>query len=149
MSDRVLVFDADLNPRLAREYRNRGRRASSVEELRLKGALDPEVIERVFGYFPDPVLVTGDDGMPAEHTAELAAVKATVAVIHPWDREAAQIGSWEGQEHRNEDEWEAEIVHRWAHLIQAQRTGTIRRYSLNSYGDWTPKRRSRRRRTST
>ena len=147
MSDRVLVFDADLNPRLARECRNRGRRASSVEELRLKGALDPEVIARAFAFFPDAVLVTGDDGMPAEHAAALAAVNATVAVIRPWSRKAAHIGSWEGQEHRNEDEWEAEIVHRWAHLIQAQRTGTIRRYSANTYGDWKPKRRSRRRRT--
>src|SRR5437764_515602 len=101
MSDRVLVFDADLNPRLARECRNRGRRASSVEELRLKGALDPEVISRVFSFFTDPVLVTGDDGMPAEHAAELAAMNATVAVIQPWDRDVAHVGSWEGQAHRN------------------------------------------------
>jgi predicted nuclease of predicted toxin-antitoxin system len=148
MSDRVLVFDADLNPRLARECRHRGRRASSVEELRLKGALDPDVIARVFSFFPDAVLVTGDDGMPAEHATALAAVNATVAVIRPWNRKAADIGSWEGQEHRNEDEWEAEIVHRWAHLMQTQRTGTIRRYSVNSYGYWKPKRRSRRRRTT-
>jgi hypothetical protein len=148
MSDRVLVFDADLNPRLARECRNRGRRASSVEELRLKGALDPDVIAKVFAFFPDPVLVTGDDGMPAEHASNLAAVNATVAVIHPWDAEAADIGSWEGQAHRTEDEWEAEIVHRWGHLMQAQRTGTIRRYNLNSYGPWTQKRRRTRGRRS-
>jgi hypothetical protein len=149
MSDRVLVFDADLNPRLARECRNRGRRAASVEELRLKGALDPEVIEAVFGrFFDDPVLVTGDDGMPAEHAAALKAVNATVAVIEPWDKETATIGNWEGQEHRNEDEWEAEIVHRWGHLIQTQRRGTIRRYSASSYGLWKPRRGKRRRRTT-
>jgi predicted nuclease of predicted toxin-antitoxin system len=148
MSDRVLVFDADLNPRLARELRNRGRRASSIEELRLKGALDPDVIAKVFAFFTDPVLVTGDDGMPAEHASNLTAVNATVAVVHPWDKETADIGSWEGQAHRTEDEWEAEIVHRWAHLIQEQRTGTIRRYAVNSYGDWKPRRKTRRRRSS-
>jgi hypothetical protein len=148
MSDRVLVIDSDLNLRLAKELRNRGRRSRAVEELGLKGSLDPVVIQKVFVLYDDPVLVTGDDDMPAEHATELASVSATVAVVHPWNEEKAHIGKWEGQDHRREDEWEAEIVHRWAHVIQLQRTGTIRRYSVNSYGDWKPKRRSRRTRTT-
>ena len=144
MSDRVLVIDEDLNPNLARELRNRGRLASTVEDLRLKSALDPEVIERVFTYFDDPVLITGDDGMPAEHASVLAAFNATVATVTPWRKDDAFVGRWEGADHRSEEEWEREIVHRWAHTIQAQKRGTIRRYGLTSSAMWRPPRRSRR-----
>lgn len=143
MSDRVLVIDENLNPRLARELRHRGRRASAVEDLRLKSALDPELIRRVFLFFDDPVLVTGDDDMPAEHSAVLASVSATVATIRSWNAKDADIGSWEGQKHRTEDEWSQEIVHRWAQAMQAQRTGTIRRYGPHSHATWRPPRRRR------
>jgi hypothetical protein len=136
MSDRVLVIDENLNPRLARELRNRGRRAVAVEDLRLKSALDPELIEKVFELYDGPVLITADDAMPAEHGALLAKVQATLAVVKPWVREEAHSGNWEGQDHRSEEEWSQEIVHRWAHTIQAQRAGTIRRYSVASHAIW-------------
>jgi hypothetical protein len=147
MSDRVLVIDENLNPRLANQLRNRGRRAVAVEDLRLKSALDPELIEKVFQLYKDPVLVTADDGMPAEHGALLAKVHATVAVVKPWDRDEADIGRWEGQDHRSEEEWSHEILHRWAHTMQTQQTGTNRRYSINAHAAWRPPRRTTRRRT--
>ena len=95
MSDRVIVIDENLNPRLARELRNRGRRAVAVEDLRLKSALDPELIEKVFQLYDDPVLITADDAMAAEHGVLLVSVNATVAVIKPWDRAEAHTGRWE------------------------------------------------------
>ena len=144
MSDRVLIIDENLNPRLARELRNRGRRAVAVEDLRLKSALDPELIEKVFQLYDDPVLITADNAMPAEHEALLANVLATVAVVKPWDRDEAHTGRWEGQDHRSEEEWAQEIVHRWAHKIHDQRTGTIRRYSVNTHAPWRRPRRTRR-----
>jgi len=140
MSDRLIVIDENLNPRLARELRNRGRPSVAVEDLRLKSALDPQLIEKVFQLYDDPVLVTADDAMPAEHGTLLAQVRATVAVLRPWKRDAAHVGSWEGQEHRSEEEWMEEIVHRWAHTIHAQRKGTIRRHSINTHALWRPPR---------
>jgi hypothetical protein len=119
--------------------------ASAIEELRLKGTLDPEVIRKVFQLFDHPVLITGDDGMPAEHASVLAEVKATIAVVRPWKERDAFVGRWEGLDHRSEDEWEQEIVHRWAQMIQTQKTGTIRRYAFKSYGEWKPPRRIKRR----
>ena len=83
--------------------------------------------------------------MPAEHAALLSKVNATVAVVKPWVRAEAHTGHWEGQEHRSEEEWTEEIVHRWAHTIHGQRTGTIRRYSVNTHALWRPARMARRR----
>jgi hypothetical protein len=140
MSDRVLVIDENLNPRLARELRNRGRRARPVEDLAMKSALDPELIRRVFAFFDDPVLVTADDAMPAEHGDVLKSVQATIATVRPWDALHADIGDWEGQKHRTEEEWSQEVVHRWAHRMQTQQRGTWRRYSVNSHSLWRPRR---------
>jgi hypothetical protein len=144
MSDRVLVIDENLSPRLARELRNRGRRARAVEDLGLKSALDPDLIRKVFVLFDDPILVTADDAMPAEHESALAMANATVATVKPWRRVEATIGDWEGQTHRGEEEWAQEIVHRWAHVIQQQKTGSIRRYGLNANAPWKRPRRARR-----
>lgn len=127
MSERVLVIDEDLPPNLANALLKRGRRATSLQDLRLKSSLDPDVIRKVFaiGFFDDPVLITGDDDMPAEHASVLDEVTATVAVVKPWSRDEAFVSRWEGQDHRGEDEWEHEIVQRWAHSIQTQPTGTV------------------------
>jgi hypothetical protein len=144
MSDRVLVIDENLNPRIARELRNRGRHARPIEDLGLKGAPDPTIIEKVFAFYENVVLVTGDDSLPGEHASALARVKATVATVAPWNRKDAEVGRWDGRDHRNEDEWDQEIVHRWAHLIELQPPGTVKRYRPNAYGDWTARQRSTR-----
>ncbi len=145
MSERVLVIDEDLPPHLANALLRRGRRATSVQDLRLKSSLDPYVIRKVFGFYDDPVLITGDNDMPAEHASVLAEVNATVAVVKPWSPEEGFVSRWEGQDHRGEDEWEHEVVQRWAHSIQGQVTGTVRRYSLSSHAPWRPPRRPRKR----
>jgi hypothetical protein len=107
----------------------------------LKGKLDPEVIPRVFAFFDDLVFVTGDDSMPGEHAAILASVSATVATVVTYVEAIAIEARWEGQDHRTQDDWEREVVHRWAHAIQEQKGGTIRRYGLNRHNLWRPRRR--------
>jgi Domain of unknown function (DUF5615) len=141
---RVLVIDESLNPRLAKELRNRGRHARPVQDLGLKGASDAELIRRVFGLYDDPVLVTADDFMPAEHAGVLLSVNATVATIRPWIESMALTDEWGGERRRNQGEWEEEIVHRWVHVMQIQRTGTTRRYGLAANAIWRrPRRRAR------
>jgi hypothetical protein len=141
VSARVLVIDENLNPRLARELRHRGRRSRTVEDLGLKSALDADLIRRVFALFDDPVLVTADDSMPAEHEEVLRSVDATIATLRPWTPTAADVGRWEGQDHRSEEEWLQEIVHRWAHAMQTQDRGTFRRYGPRSSAPWRAPRR--------
>jgi len=145
VSDRVLVIDDSLHPRLARELRNRGRRSRHIEDLALRSSLDPQVLRSVFSHFDDPVLITGDDDMPAEHAGVIASVGATIATIRHWTQKESRIGTWEGQQHRTEEEWDQEIVHRWAHVMQLQRTGSIRRYGLAKHGIWKPLPKKRRR----
>jgi hypothetical protein len=140
---RVLVIDENLSLRLAKELRNRGRHSRPIEELGLKGAPDAELIQRVFVLFDDPVLVTGDDFMPAEHAAALSAVNATVATIRSWRASDALIDEWDGKQRRTQDEWEQEVVHRWVHAMQTQRSGTVRRYGLAAHALWRRPRRSR------
>lgn len=118
--DRVFVVDENLNPRIARQLRKLG----------LKGAADSEIIEKIFGgFYVEPVLVTGDDSTPADHAATLARVNATVATVMPWSNDDGHVAEWSGKVHRNEDEWDQEIVHRWGHLMQLQVVGIVRRYS--------------------
>jgi len=76
------------------------------------------------------VLVTADDALPYSHAEAVRRVGATVATINP-ERE---IG-W------SLEEWRREIVHRWAHAIQEQGDGTLRRYTLRRHSDWRARRR--------
>lgn len=62
-SNRLVVLDADLQPRLAAELRRRGRAARSLGELGGSRLEDPEMLERVFGEHSNAVLVTGDDNL--------------------------------------------------------------------------------------
>src|SRR5687768_1285014 len=92
---------------------------------------DPELLRGVFGGdYNDPVLVTGDDHMPDDHAGLVASLGCTIATIRPGD-------SYDPLE----DLYEREIVHRWAHQIQEQPTGTIRRYSLIGSRTWTTRKR--------
>jgi hypothetical protein len=138
--DRVLVIDESLNKQLANELRIAAD-ARAVEEIGPKGAKDPAVIERVLGFFHDPVLMTGDDSMPFDHANALDAVSVTVATVALYDENAALVIRWEAQDHRTQEDWQREIVHRWPHTIHEQGAGTIRRYGLNRHGQWRPRRR--------
>lgn len=130
-ADRVVVIDEDLNPRLASELRGRGMAAVSVvRDLDLGGKLDPEVLRDVFGRYDDAVLVTGDDGMPAEHGDLLASLGATVATIAPC-----------APQDPDEDAWERDIVHRHIHAMLEQDSGSVRRYHPTGGVKWTPRRR--------
>lgn len=83
------------------------------------------------------VLVTANESMPAEHAAVLAETHLTVAVLD---------GAVADEIHP--DHWKRDIVHRWAHSMERQQDGTIRRYSPLRHGLWTERRRPvRRRRT--
>jgi hypothetical protein len=130
-ADRVVVIDEDLNPRLAVELAGRGIPAVSVvRDLDLGGRLDPDVLRTVFGRYDDAVLVTGDDGMPAEHAHLIHRLGATIATIAPCPSHEP-----------DEDAWERDIVHRHVHAMQEQDAGSIRRYHPSAGVPWTPRRR--------
>jgi Domain of unknown function (DUF5615) len=133
---RVLVLDENLNSRLAAEIRARGRDAHSVYSLGLQGLADPELLERLSGqYRPESwVLVTGDDRMPLDHGEELTRLEVTVATIDPLVRPPY-----------NPDQWRRDVAQRWAHVMQEQPVGSLRRYSVNWHRVWTARRRLRRR----
>ena len=79
-----------------------------------------------------PVLVI-DESLPKRIAAELKARgrdSITVATIDP--KRADGI---------TPDAWRREIIHRWAHAMAAQGSGTIVRYSAGSARRWTHRRR--------
>jgi hypothetical protein len=103
----------------------------------LRQALDPAVIEGVFGRYPDAVLVTYDDRMPEEHPVIIERNRATVATVEPWDRrDRAPLF---GHEILADDElWKREVVQRWAHEMARQDRGSIWRYDRERRHKWTP-----------
>ncbi len=130
---RLLVVDEDLSKRIATELTRRGRNAHSSASLNLKGLKDPPLLQALHSLDPDCVLITGDDAMPATHGDELKKYKTTVAIIAPVDP----------QSQLTEREWEHEVAQRWAHRIEVQPRGSIRRYTLEGGRAWTPRRRPR------
>jgi hypothetical protein len=126
----TLVLDENLNPRLATELTRRGRNATRVQELGLRGSADPQLLDKLDSQLDIWVLVTADDRLPDSHSEAVHRVGATVATINP-EREAG----WPLEE------WRREIVHRWAHTMQDQAEGTLRRYTLRRHGVWRPRRR--------
>jgi hypothetical protein len=76
----------------------------------------------------DWVLVTGNDGMPAEHPRVFERFNPTVATIDPRQPETV-----------TEVEWRTDVAQRWAHAMQAQDRGTVRRYSIGGSRIWTPR----------
>lgn len=129
-SGRVLVIDEDLNKRLAPELRHRLRPAHFILEFLPTGSDDDVVLAFVAERFTDAVLVTGDNDMPWEHAGAIEETNATVAIVAPC-----------APQDPNEDAYEREIVHRWAHRMHEQETGTILRYHLSGPVPWTPKKR--------
>lgn len=132
------MIDADLPRRLATELRNRKREAVNLYELGLShNVLDPDMLQALAEEYRGDrnwTLVTGDDTMPAEHGPVLTEIGATVATIHP-----------EYPKGLTEDAWRRDITHRWAHAMQLQERGTVRRYGANGSRLWRPRRRHLRR----
>lgn len=135
--ERLLVIDESLSPKMASRLRERGREALSTLQLGLREALDPEVLEAVFGSHPEAVLVTGDDRMPEEHPVVIANLKATIATIEPWERRP-RAPLAEHPELAVEEIWKREVVQRWAHVMATQDRGTIRRYARDRHAMWSP-----------
>lgn len=131
---RLLVVDENLDKRISAELTRRGRNAQTVAQLGLKGWTDPSLLQKLSADFPDCVLITGDDAMPATHREELAKFKTTVAVVVPWNPDSG-LG---------EPQWEHEIVQKWAHLIEEQPGGSVFRYSLVARRSWTLRKRANR-----
>lgn len=127
--DRLLVIDESLDKRLAHQLEQRGRRAMSAERLGLLNMLDPAVLRALDGLNDTWVLVTGDDDMPGEHAGLIASLGCTIATI-----DGRRLAEW------GREQWKKEIVHRWAHVIQAQDDGTIVRYGLARPRPWTRRR---------
>jgi hypothetical protein len=127
---RLLVIDESLDKRLAQQLEGRVRRAKSADWLGMCGMKD-EVLLRALAKLPEvePVLVTGDDDMPGEHRDIVAQLKVTIATVD------GRPGPGWGRE-----EWKKEIVHRWAHSMQLQTAGTIRRYSVAQHHPWRRRR---------
>jgi hypothetical protein len=137
--ERVLVIDDGLSPGIAGELRTRGRSARSLRELGWESLEDPGLLRAVFGRLPDPILITGDDDLPAEQPQLLAELRATVATIEPWEPHAADDVD---PDHAipAEEAYERELIHRWVQAMQAQRRGTVRRYFPTGPRAWRPRR---------
>jgi len=128
---RLLVIDEDLSKRIRTELNRRGRTARAVRELGYGGFKDPDLLARLHELDPECVLVTSDDDMPATHAQDLARLHLTVAVIAPRNPESVL----------DVNQWEHEIAQRWAHKMEEQPRGSVRRYTLAGPRQWTPRRR--------
>ena len=132
MGERRRVFiDEDINPRIAAELRKRGRAdAKAVQRTSYRGSKDPELLRAIAKEDPEAVLITGDYNMPATHAAVLDETNLTVAIVDP-DRPPEY----------QDDEWDREVIHRWAHKIEVQPRGSVRVYSSAGSRQWRRRRR--------
>jgi hypothetical protein len=128
---RLLVVDEGLSKRIQAELKRRGRTAKSVASLGFKGLKDPNLLEELHQIDPGCVLITGDDAMPASHAEELARFRTTLAIVGPYDPTRGLALN----------QWEHEIVQKWAHAIEEQRRGTIRRYTMAGSRIWKARKR--------
>jgi hypothetical protein len=128
---RLLAVDEGLDTRLASQLEQRGRLAKSAAFLGLTGLKDEALLQAIARLEdPDPVLVTNDDDMPGEHGKLIAKLGLTIATI-----DGRRKPGWPPEA------WKKETLHRWAHVMQAQQSGTQRRYSPSGHATWTPRRR--------
>lgn len=128
---RLLALDEGLDARLAVELEQRGRLAKSAVFLGITGLKDEPLLQSIASsHDPDPVLVTTDDDMPLEHGKLIAKLGLTIATI-----DGRRKPGWPSEV------WKKETVHRWAHAMQEQQSGTCRRYSPSGHATWTERRR--------
>jgi len=117
-----IVLDENLPWSIAAELKARGYAATSNYALNASGLKDPEWLEIVANLSPLSVLVTFDNAMPVEHEAWLRSLGVTLAIVdsksHPGDRTPEQ--SWR------------EVIHRHAHLIASQESGSWWKYRQNT-----------------
>lgn len=131
---RLLVIDASTNKRIATELKARGRAARSTTEMGLRSALDPDLLKALRKLDDGWVLVAADDHMPEDHSDVVTALRPTMAIIDPVVP----------TEYVSDDEYERDVVHKWAHRIQLQEEGTIFRYNIRGRHVWkAPRRPSR------
>lgn len=121
----LLVIDATTDNRVATELCYRGRSARSIKEMGLARAKDPELLMALQAE-SDWVLVTGDDRMPDDHGGIVEALRPTIATVDP------KMSS----EYETTDQWRRDVIHKWAHKMQTQPLGTIRRYNLTGSRPW-------------
>lgn len=125
----LLVLDASLSRRLAGELKGRGRAAVAVAEVGLARAGDAELLRSLARRYQSQrwVLVTADDSLPEEQSDLIEELGVTVATVE-W-RVVAPTG---GREQAARD-----TCHRWAHAMDTQPPGTLRRYSPDRNRAWS------------
>ena len=129
----LLIIDESLDKRLATELKARGHAAETHASIGFTSIKDPGVLDMLAEIETPWVLVTGDDFMPAEHAEKLAEIGATVAVVDgEWEKACAMH-----EVERTQEEFKRDTVHRWAHSIEEQEAGTIRRYTPWRNDKWT------------
>lgn len=128
---RLIVVDESLHKRLATELDRRGRRATTIGALGLRGADDPAVLEELTQREPDTVLVSGDINMPRDHADAIARSTVSVCITDPLPRGSAL----------SEDQWRSEIVHRWVHRMVDQAPASAFVYGPRGGRLWKPRRR--------
>ena len=107
---RTLVLDDSLDHRLVPELAARGRPATSVAELDLRGAGDAELLDTLGRALAAWVLVTADDARGARPPRR--------AARHSTARWRSSRPTTISSRSRRE------VVHRWAHAMQAQDAGS-------------------------
>jgi hypothetical protein len=125
----LLIIDASLSTRLGTELRKRGREAVSLASLRLKALEDEPMLRALAERYLNEryVLVTADDAMPATHGSVLDETATTLATLD---------GRWK-RSGLPQETYKCEVVHRWAHVMAAQKSRTIHRYSIGGHRLWT------------
>lgn len=127
----LLVIDECLSTRLATELNGRGRSAKSIASLGLRGLDDSGVFSALSRLGDSYVIVTADRAMPLDWMSDIAAAGATVAVIDSRHDDAYLVA-----------EWYRDVVHRWAHVMRDQPTGSVHRYTARGHRAWRPRRRA-------
>ena len=130
----LIVVDASIDNRAATELKRRGRDAVALSALGLRHENDEDLLPKLTDLYASEgrawMLVTGDDAMPREHGGTLSRLGVTLATIDP--RRPDDV---------LQDAWQRDVVHRWAHAMQVQAPGTIRRYSPHRNATWKAPRR--------
>lgn len=125
----LLIIDECLPSRIATELNNRAKRAIRSRELSERGTKDPELLPQLAALHPDAVLVTYDDAMPSDHLEVLQKTGMTLAIVSP----VIEPGYLP-------KEWQHNVIHQWAHKMEAQEKGTIKRYGLAGGRSWRARR---------
>lgn len=136
--ERLLIVDESMSSRISTMLGRRGRPTMSHKGARTSGLQDVPMLRKLEKIEEPWVLVTADDKMPSEHAKIIAEIGATIATIDGhWEQLIAQHGLCQ----TTEDQFHWETVNRWAHVMQAQQDGEIRRYNPIRHNKWTPRKR--------